>query len=134
LRNGKFRNVNGWHGIGIRSSSYVTIEDNTIDMVGEYDSTPNDSRGATGDAIEVRFGTSTHLLIQRNRLSHGGHGLLRMDGHYSVIQDNYFDNDWSDKLGGDVGYRSVTLIGKGNVFQRNYITNARRGPDGVAHP
>lgn len=137
IRNGTFKFANGWHGIGVFNSGYVTIEDNDLDMVGEY-SKPQKASGedgtGSGDVIFLRDKANHHALIQRNRVRHGGHDLLRLDARSSVAQDNYFDNSWADVVGGDAGYRSVSLGGTGNVFQRNLVVNARRGPGTKSTP
>lgn len=133
IRNGDFRYANGWHAVGVRGgSSYITIEDNTFDHIGVYDS--GDSANSDhGDGIEIRTLTAdpapSHVLVQRNTLKHAPHDLLRLQGVNSVVQDNTFDNSYRDLHGGDRGGRAVTILGKDNVIQRNYFTGSGASSD-----
>lgn len=123
IRNGNFQYAQGWHGIlVIGASSNVTIEDNYIDWVGEYQ---NETTGAShGDAIIVA--EASNILVQKNTIKHGGHNLLQVDlkGTDVVVQDNYFDNSWEDFIGPNAGKRAVELRGNRVLFQRNYATGA----------
>ncbi|MCI0625674.1 MAG: hypothetical protein L0387_29200 [Acidobacteria bacterium] len=118
IRRGVFRYANGWHGIGVKgNSSHVTIEDNEIDWVGEWNEGTNTQ---TGDSIAVP--AASYVLVQRNILKHGGHNLVGVGGRYCVIQDNYFNNSWRDLYGGNAGGRAGAIIGSDNIFQRNFVT------------
>jgi len=146
VRHGNFKYANGWAGIDIVGrygpgqqyygavqnyltglTSYITIEDNTIDNVGDY-SKPS------GDVIQVALGPVQHVLIQRNTILHGGHDLVEFDSDYGVLQDNTLNNSYSDVVSGDTGYRNVELQGSYNVIQRNYMAHARRGGGGYVAP
>jgi len=134
VRNGNFKYANGWAGFAVTgTTSYVTIEDNTIDFVGQYNN-GGTTNSDTGDAIEVRHGTIHHVLIQRNKLKHAGHDLLRLDAKNSVVQDNTFDNSYRDVLGGDRGGRSATFQGADNVIQRNFFTGSGQSSDSARNP
>jgi len=117
ITNGDFRYANSAHGIRVRSSTYITISNNTIDFVGEY----RDSTGhGTGDNIGVdEF--SSRILIKNNTLRHGGHNLINMNGRESVIRENYMDNSWRDVFGGEAGYRIASIKGRLNVVERNHF-------------
>ena len=140
IRHAVFKHANDWAGVDISplytangkyygyvpkgaavegSSSYITIEDSTLDDVGDY------SR-AYGDVIQVDTGTQ-HILIQRNTITHGGHDLVDLDSDYGVLQNNTLDNNFSDLVPGDTGYRSVEAQGSFNVLQGNFLTGARQG-------
>lgn len=148
LQNVRFKYANGWAGVDISglyspsgtyyedmpkgtpaqgSSSYITVQDSTIDNVGNY-STPS------GDVIQVAFGQVQHILIQRNTITHGGHDLVEFDSDYGVLQDNTLNNSFSDIMGGDTGYRSIEVQGSFNVVQRNLLEHARLGGGGYVAP
>jgi hypothetical protein len=134
VRNGNFKYANGWAGFSVTgTTSYVTIEDNTIDFVGQYDSGAG-TNSDTGDEIEVRHGTIHHVLIQRNKLRHGGHNLIRLDARNSIVQDNNFDNSYRDVLGGDRGGRAATFQGTDNIIQRNFFTGSGQSSDAARNP
>jgi hypothetical protein len=133
IRNGVFKYAYGWQGIAVSGgASYVTIENNTIDWVGLYDSGATENSD-TGDAIEVRAYNGEakphHVLIQGNTLRHAGHDLLRVSGRYCVIQDNFFNNSYRDVLGGNSGGRIGSVLGEDNVVQRNYIAESGKSSD-----
>lgn len=140
VRHAVFKHANDWAGVDISalyaangkyygyvpksaalegSSSYITIEDSTLDDVGDY------SR-AYGDVIQVGAGTQ-HILIQRNTITHGGHDLVELDSDYGVLQNNTLNNNFGDLVAGDTGYRSVEAQGSFNVLQGNLLTGARQG-------
>jgi hypothetical protein len=148
VQNVTFRRANGWAGVDISgfysndglywedmpkntprqgSTSYVTLQDSTIDNVGEY-ATPS------GDAIQVAYGRVQHTLIQGNTITHGGHDLVEFDGDYGVLQDNLLNNSYRDIAGGDTGYRSIEVQGSFNVVQRNLMEHARFGGGGYVAP
>jgi len=135
IRNGNFRYAHGWHGIGVEGASdFVTIEDNVIDQVGAYDGGSGTDKGSDlGDSVSIGS-AAQHVLVQRNRLNHGGHNLLRVAGRNCVVQDNIFDNDWRDVLGGDAGQRSAAFMGRDNLIQRNLFSGARRSSDSARNP
>jgi hypothetical protein len=135
IKNGEYANANGWWGIGVsNSSSHVIIEDNKVDMVGEWEA-PS-SRGGTGEGIIVdqalfppfQHGNPTYVLVQRNRITHCGHDLVTIGGQFNVAQDNYLDNDWSDIRAAPAGYRNAVVFGSDNIFQNNYLTHSGPGP------
>lgn len=117
LNNCDFRNANGYHGVRINSSKFITVKNSTIDFVGEYQSA---SGSATGDNIRVDA-ASSRILIANNVLKHGGHNLVNHDGSESVIHGNVMDNSWRDVHGGEAGYRSAAVSGRFNVFEGNHI-------------
>ncbi len=140
IRNAVFRHAGDWAGVDISSyfsadgryyayipkgswqlgsTSNVTIEDSTLDDVGNYAS-------AYGDVVQVGPGTS-HILIQRNTITHGGHDLVEFDSDFGVLQNNTLNNSYSDVVGGDTGYRSIEVQGSFNVIQGNLLTGARQG-------
>ncbi len=152
VRNGSFKYANGWAGIDISgrysadgrfwetvpsssvsdgTTSFITIEDNTIDNVGQY---VDGSGKPSGDAIQVAYGKVQNILIQRNRISHGGHDLVEFDSDYGVLQDNTLNNSYSDIVGGDTGYRSIEVQGSFNVIQRNFMEHSRVGGGGWVAP
>ena len=136
VKNGNFQYANGWAGFDITgryspagryydptlligTTSYVTIQDNTIDNVGNYYAPPS------ADAIQVANGTIQHILIQRNKITHGVHDLIEFDCDYGVMQDNILNNSYSDLVSGDTGYRSIEVQGTYNVIQRNLMEHSR---------
>jgi hypothetical protein len=140
VRHSVFRHASDWAGVDIAaryspdgryyaytpkstwqqgSTSNITLEDSTFDDVGNY---PN----AYGDVIQVVAGTS-HILIQRNTITHGGHDLVEFDCDYGVLQNNTLNNSYADTVGGDTGYRSIEVQGSFNVVQGNLLTGARQG-------
>jgi hypothetical protein len=144
VRHGSFRYANGWAGIDVTglyspdgrfygsvaksslvsgTTSYVTIEDNVLDGVGNY-AVPS------GDVIQVSNGTNQHVLVQRNTATHGGHDLIEFDADYGVVQDNVLNNSFGDVVSGDTGYRSVEVRGSFDVIQRNVMLHARLGAAG----
>jgi len=123
IRGSKFQFANGWAGFDIKRSSRIVIEDNEIDWVGQYQGADG---SAKGDSISVTESAS-RILIRRNRLRHGGHNLLRLDGSLCIVEDNFFDNSFRDVLLGDAGYRSASIMGASNVFQRNFVTGSGIG-------
>jgi hypothetical protein len=152
VRNGNFKYANGWAGIDISgrysadgrfwetvpssaivdgTTSFVTIEDNTIDNVGRY---VDGSGKPSGDAIQVAYGKVQNILIQRNTISHGGHDLVEFDSNYGVLQDNTLNNSYRDIVGGDTGYRSIEVQGSFNVIQRNFMEHSRLGGGGWVAP
>ena len=147
IKNGSFQYAKGWAGIDISAlylpngryyatvakdsmvtgaTSYVTLQDNTIDGIGIY-------ANAYGDAIQVGSGTQ-HVLIQRNTITHAGHDLVEFDSDYGVLQFNVLDNSFADTVGGDTGYRSVEVQGSFNVVQGNFLSHARQGGQGRVPP
>jgi hypothetical protein len=131
VRKGVFRYANGWAGVDVRGSTYVTIEDNVIERVGQYRA--SDGHGI-GDAVQVRFDNPQYVLIRRNVIRKGGHDLLRVDGQFVVVEDNVFNNDFRDEFGTTAGYRSVSLNGTNNVFQRNKLALSGIGGAGTYAP
>lgn len=122
IRNGVYRRANGWAGIEVRDqSSYVTIEDNDLDMIGVFYGSNGEQQG---EGILVQYGNPHHVLVQRNKVSHAGHDCITIGGQYNVAQDNYMNNDWSDVIGQAGGYRNAVVFGSNNVFQRNYMTGS----------
>lgn len=122
VRNGTFRRANGWAGIEANNqSSYVTIEDNDLDMIGVFYGSNGEQQG---EGILVQYGNPHHVLVQRNNISHAGHDCITIGGQYNVAQDNYMNNDWSDVIGQAGGYRNAVVFGSNNVFQRNYMTGS----------
>ncbi len=99
------------------ATSYITIEDNVLDSVGNY-------AAVYGDVIQVGAGTQ-HILIQRNTITHGGHDLVEFDSDYGVLQSNTLNNSFADMVGGDTGYRSIEVQGSFNVIQGNFMEHAR---------
>jgi hypothetical protein len=147
IRHAVFRHASDWAGVDISASysadgryyaytskdtwqngstSNITIEDSTLDDIGNY-------INAYGDMVLVGVGTS-HVLIQRNTMTHGGHDLVELDGDYGVLQNNILNNTYADTVGGDTGYRSVELQGSYNLIQGNFMTHARRGGQGRVPP
>jgi hypothetical protein len=147
IKNGTFQYASAWAGIDISAlylptgkyyatvskdlmvtgtTSFVTIQDSTIDNVGLH---------ATnyGDGIQVGPGTQ-HVFIQRNTITHAGHDLVEFDSDYGVLQSNVLNNSFADLAGGDAGYRSVEVQGSFNVVQGNFMTNARQGAEGHVPP
>jgi hypothetical protein len=148
VQNGNMQYANGWAGIDINgyyaangkywedvpkaqmlngTTTYVTIQDNTIDGVGDY-SKPS------GDVMQVSWGTVQHILVQRNTLTHGGHDLVEFDPDYGVFQNNVLNNSYTDWTGGDTGYRSMELRGTYNVVQYNFMEHSRLGGGGYVAP
>jgi len=140
IRHSVFRHASDWAGVDISAyyspdgryygfipksswqrgaTSNITLEDSTLDDVGNY---PN----AYGDVIQAGSGTS-HVLIQRNTITHGGHDLVELDCDYGVLQNNTLNNSYADTVGGDTGYRSIEVQGSFNVVQGNLLTGARQG-------
>jgi hypothetical protein len=136
IQNGTYVNANGWDGIGVPGSSYVTIEDNQIDMVGQFLTAPTapSHGGGLGEAVDVYTGNPTYVLVQRNHITHSGHDLLTVGGQFNIAQDNYLDNNWSDVQGSPAGYRNAVVFGSNNVFQRNYLTHSGPGPASYPFP
>jgi hypothetical protein len=136
IQNGTYAYANGWDGIGVPGSTYVTIQDNQIDMVGQFvtaSSAPSHG-GGTGEAIDVYTGTPSYVLVQRNHITHSGHDLLTVGGQFNIAQDNYLDNSWTDVQGSPAGYRNAVVFGSNNVFQRNYLTHSGPGPANYPYP
>jgi hypothetical protein len=131
VRNGNYVYANGWWGIGVAdNSSYVTIENNQVDRVGEF---KNPKTGASsGEGILAQYGNPTHVLVQHNRITHCGHDLLSLGSQFNIAQDNYLNNDWSDIQGAPAGYRNVVIVDSHNVFQRNYLSHSGPGHDALA--
>ncbi|HTT02838.1 MAG TPA: hypothetical protein VMG11_12210 [Steroidobacteraceae bacterium] len=147
VQNGNFKYANGWSGIDISgkylangafwqyapqnalqgTSSYITIQNNTVDSVGNY-AVPN------GDDIQASNGDIDHVLIQHNTLTHGGHDLVEFDGDYGVLQNNTLNNSFADTVGGDTGYRSIEVRGNYNVIQGNLMEHARLGGGSYVAP
>ena len=140
IRHAVFRHASDWAGVDISthystdgryygytpkdtwqqgSTSNITLEDSTLDDVGNY---PN----AYGDVIQVGAGTA-HILIQRNTITHGGHDLVEFDCDHGVLQNNTLNNSYADMAGGDTGYRSIEVQGSFNLVQGNLLTGARQG-------
>jgi len=128
IRNCNFRYSNGYFGVYVGgASSYVTIEDCSIDWTGLYN---NGNTGNSDFGDLVAFDRSVHhVLVQRNRFKHGPHDVIVMKGQYGIIQDNVFSNDYSDVYGGDVGGRVGAMVGANNVYQRNLFTKSGRSSD-----
>lgn len=127
LRNGTYVNANGWWGIGVNNnSSYVVIQNNSVDMVGQFLSPK--TNGGSGEGILVQYGNPTHVLVEGNHVTHCGHDLMSIGSEFNIAQDNYLNNDWTDVQGTPAGYRNVVVIGNNNVFQRNYLTHSGPGP------
>jgi hypothetical protein len=146
IKNGSFQYANGWSGIDVSGkytadgrfwqnelaavldglTTNVTIQDNTLDNVGNF-YTP------TGDVIQVSNGEVQRVLIQRNKITHGGHDLVEFDSDYSVLQNNVMNNSYADLIGGDTGYRSVEVRGSYNVVQGNLMEHARYGGGSATH-
>ncbi len=146
IKNGTFQYANGWSGIDVSGnytadgrfwqselksvlsglSTNITIQDNTLDNVGDY-YTP------TGDVIQISNGEVQHVLIQRNKITHGGHDLVEFDSDYGVFQNNTLNNSYADLIGGDTGYRSVEVRGSYNVVQGNFMEHARYGGGSATH-
>jgi hypothetical protein len=135
IRNGEFRYAHGWHGIGVKSgSSYVTIENNYVEWVGSWDAGSGEDKGSdVGDSIVVDS-TAQRVLIQGNKLRHGGHNLINVQGSYCVIQDNDFNNDWRDVISGDAGQRNGEFKGQNLLVQRNIFAGARPSADSANNP
>jgi hypothetical protein len=146
IKNGAFQYANGWSGIDVSGkytadgrfwqnelgavldglTTNVTIQDNTLDNVGNF-YTP------TGDVIQVSNGEVQRVLIQRNKITHGGHDLVEFDSDYGVLQNNMMNNSYADLIGGDTGYRSVEVRGSYNVVQGNLMEHARYGGGSATH-
>ena len=135
IRRGTFKYAHGWAGIAVvDGASYVTIEDNDIDFVGQYDNGAG-SNTDTGDIIYVAKGSGAHhVLVQRNTIRHGGHNLIAVHGNQCIIQENYLDNSWRDVLGGQAGGRVGAIMGVDNVFQHNYVTGSGASSDNPVNP
>jgi len=147
VQNGNFKYANGWSGIDIAGkylangafwqsaagnalggkTSYITIQNNTIDSVGDY-SVPN------GDDIQASNGDIDHVLIQHNTVLHGGHDLVQFDVDYGVVQNNTLNNSFADTVGGDTGYRSIELRGSYNIVQGNLMEHSRLGGGSYVAP
>ena len=109
-------------------SSYITLEDCVIDWNGIYDSVTQ--RTAIGAISSCSTEGTHHVLVQRNRLSHGPHDVIAVLGEFSIIQDNILDNKYTDVYGGgDLGGRPGAMVGSNNVYQRNLFLNAGRSSD-----
>ena len=143
VKNGSFQYANGWSGFEIAGkysptggydetasgiTSYITIQNNKIDNVGDPTKLPG------GNSINIMTGTVQHVLIQGNTLTHGAHDLLELFTDYGVVQDNVFNNDYRDLLGGNRGYRSMEVQGTFNVVQRNVMEHALIGSEAHAGP
>jgi hypothetical protein len=127
LRNGTYANANGWWGIGVNNnSSYVFIQNNSVDMVGQFLSPK--SNGGSGEGILVQYGNPTRVLVEGNHVTHCGHDLMSIGSEFNIAEDNYLNNDWTDVQGTPAGYRNVVVIGSNNVFQRNYLSHSGPGP------
>jgi len=125
IRDCEFEYAEGWAGMNLVGGSHHNkLLRNRIDFVGAYDQAGDDY----GDGIWVAD-SSHHNLIASNYITHGGHDLLRTKGYRNIVQDNTFDNDWSDVAGPGLGGRNLTLDGTENVFQRNIVRNAARSTD-----
>ena len=123
LRDCDFKYADGWTGINMYGEAHHNlIVRNRIDFVGAYARDGDDF----GDSIWIDT-QSHHNLVASNFLTHGGHELVRSKGYNNIVQDNVFDNDWSDVLGEGLGARNATIDGSRNVFQRN-ICAAPRNP------
>jgi hypothetical protein len=128
IRNCNFRYANAYQGVHVHGeSSYITIEDCAIDWNGLYDS-GDEENSDWGDLVSFEESVH-HVLIQRNRLTHGPHNVLVVVGDYGIIQDNVLDNTYADVFGGDAGGRPGALVGSNNVYQRNVFLNAGRSSD-----
>lgn len=129
LRNGTYANANGWGGIEVKdNSSYVFVQNNSVDMVGQFLSPK--SKGGSGEGILVQYGKPTRVLVERNHVTHCGHDLMSIGNEFNIAQDNYLNNDWTDVQGGPAGFRNVVVVGNNNVFQRNYLSHSGPGPEG----
>jgi hypothetical protein len=127
VRNGTYANANGWWGIGVSdNSSYVTIQNNSVDMVGQFLSPK--TNGGSGEGILVQYGNPTHVLVQGNRVTHCGHDLMSIGSAFNIAEDNYLNNDWTDVQGSPAGYRNAVVVGNNNVFQSNFLTHSGPGP------
>ena len=125
IRDCDFRYADGWSGIDIIGDSHHNqILRNRIDFVGSYAREGDDF----GDSIWIDT-PAHHNLVASNYLTHGGHDLLRTKGSSNIVQDNVFDNDWSDVLGQGLGARNLTLDGTRNVFQRNIVRGTKKSID-----
>ena len=99
IRDCDFKHADGWTGISIYGEAHRDlIVRNRIDFVGSYVRDGDDF----GDSIWIDS-AAHHNLVASNYLTHGGHELLRSKGYNNIVQDNAFDNDWSDVLGADWG-------------------------------
>ena len=125
LRDCDFKHADGWSGIDMYGNSHHNlIVRNRIDFVGMYARDGDDF----GDSIWIDT-ESHHNLVASNFLTHGGHDLLRTKGYSNIVQDNVFDNDWSDVMGEGLGARNATIDGTRNVFQRNTVRGTKRSID-----
>jgi hypothetical protein len=125
IRDSELKYADGWSGIIlIGDSHHNLILRNQIDFVGMWNRDGDDF----GDSIWIDSGAH-HNLVASNVLRHGGHELLRSKGYSNIIQDNLFDNDWSDVVGEGLGARSVTFDGSRNVFQRNILRGTKKSID-----
>jgi len=127
LRNGTYANANGWAGIEVNNnSSYVSVQNNSVDMVGQFVSPKTE--GGSGEGILVQYGNPTHVLVAQNHITHSGHDLMSIGSQFNIAQDNYLNNDWSDVQGVPAGFRNVVVVGNNNVVQRNYLSHSGPGP------
>lgn len=125
IRDSEFKYADGWSGFDLIGNTHrILILRNRIDFVGMWSREDDDF----GDSIWIAE-TAHHNLIASNYLTHGGHDLLRTKGHSNVVQDNLFDNDWSDVVGAGLGARNLTLDGNRNVFQRNIVRGTKKSID-----
>jgi hypothetical protein len=128
IRNCNFRYANSYQGVYVHGeSSYVTIEDCAIDWNGLFDS-GDEKNSDWGDLVSFEKSVH-HVLVQRNRLTHGPHNVLVLVGEYGIVQDNILDNTYADVFGGDAGGRPGAMVGSNNVYQRNLFLNAGRSSD-----
>jgi hypothetical protein len=125
IRDSDFKYADGWSGIDLYGNSHHNlIVRNRIDFVGMYERDGDDF----GDSIWIDS-DSHHNLVASNYFTHGGHELLRSKGYSNIVQDNVFDNDWSDVIGEGLGARNATIDGSRNVFQRNILRGTKRSID-----
>jgi hypothetical protein len=125
IRDSELTYADGWSGIDIIGGSHhILILRNRIDFVGRWNRNGDDY----GDSIWIGE-DAHHNLIASNYLTHGGHELVRTKGSYSIVQDNVFDNDWSDVEGEGLGARNFTLDGLHNVAQRNIARGTKKSID-----
>ena len=130
IQDSEFRYAAGWSGFDLRNGSHHNeLVRNRIDFVGTYDLDGDDF----GDAIWIN-NDAHHNLIASNYVTHAAHELLRTRGSYNIIQDNTFDNDWSDVVGPGKGGRNLTVDGTRNVFQRNIVRNSGTSSDSPRNP
>src|SRR5579862_7061328 len=77
IQNGTYANANGWWGIGVQNNaSYVVIQNNSVDMVGQFLSPK--TQGGSGEGILAQYYNANHVLVQGNRVTHCGHDLLSL--------------------------------------------------------